>query len=323
MIIYTLPLGNQSTLLTFTIQCFSENTNIQLPLFILFLLIYLIIILGNTTVFTTISLSPKLHTPMYMFLGNLSFLDISYISTTFPKLLHMVYTQQKTISFTGCITQLYFFLSLACTECLLLTVMAYDRYVAICHPFHYTVLISRKHCARLITVAWVVGFLDPVAHSILITNLSFCSSHHIDHFFCDLIPVLKITCSDTSTIEIMTYITGVIMCISSFGFTSISYIFIIHTICKIQSTQGRQKAFSTCTSHLTCVIILYGTMTCSYMRPTKSYNPGLDSFFALLYVAFVPMLNPFIYTLKNKDFTCHLKKVGIKILQLDVHYYCK
>ncbi|KAG8435705.1 hypothetical protein GDO86_013588 [Hymenochirus boettgeri] len=280
--------GNQSQLVIFTVQCFAEQEDLQLSLFILFLLIYLIIILGNSAVFTTISLSPKLHTPMYMFLGNLSFLDISYSSNTFPKLLHMVYTQQKTISFTGCITQLYFFIALACTECLLLAVMAYDRYVAICHPLHYTVLMSHKLCARLIAVVWAVGFLEPVPHTLLIVNFSFCSSHHIDHFFCDLIPLLKITC--------------------------MSYVFIIRTILQIRSSEGRQKAFSTCTSHLTCVTIFYGTMTCSYMRPTKSYNPGLDSFFALLYVALVPMLNPFIYTLKNKEFKDIVSKIRTRII---------
>ncbi|KAG8435702.1 hypothetical protein GDO86_013585 [Hymenochirus boettgeri] len=300
--IYYITSGNQSQLVIFTVQCFAEKEDFQVLFFILFLLIYLIIILGNSTVFTTITLSPKLHTPMYMFLGNLSFLDISYTSTTFPKLLHMVYTQQKTISFTGCITQLYFFMALACTECLLLAVMAYDRYVAICHPLHYTVLMSHEHCARLITVVWAVAFLDIEPITSVVANLSFCSSHHIDHFFCDLIPLLKITCSDTSTIEILIYINGMIVGVTSYTLTSVSYGFIIHTILNIHSSQGRQKAFSTCTSHLTCVTIFYGTITCSYMRPTKSYNPGLDSFFALLYVALVPMLNPFIYTLKNKEF---------------------
>ncbi|KAG8435708.1 hypothetical protein GDO86_013591 [Hymenochirus boettgeri] len=303
---------NQSAFSSFTVQCFSDNKTLQFPLFFLFLLIYLSIILANTTVFTTISLSPKLHTPMYMFLGNLSFLDISYISTTFPKLLHMVYTQQKTISFTGCITQLYFFMLFACTECFLLAIMAYDRYVAICHPFHYTLHMSLKHCARLIVGVWVIGFLDPVPYSLLTANLSFCSSHRIDHFYCDLIPLIKITCSDTSNIEIVTYINALTQGASLFALTSISYVYIIRTILKIQSSHGRQKAFSTCTSHLTCVIIFYGTILGSYLRPMGSYEPLQNSVFALLYIALVPLLNPFIYTLKNKEFKDNLRKIGTK-----------
>ncbi|KAG8429212.1 hypothetical protein GDO86_018053 [Hymenochirus boettgeri] len=305
--------GNQSKLTSFTVLCFTEEKYLQIPLFILFLLIYLIIILGNATVFTTITLSPKLHTPMYMFLGNLSFLDISYISTTFPKLLHMVYTQQKTISFTGCITQLYVLGAFGCTEGIVLAIMAYDRYMAICQPFRYALLMSLKHCARFIAGVWAVGLLDPVPIVLLTANLLFCSSHHIDHFYCDIIPLLKITCSDTSTIEILIYMNGVIMFFITMALTSISYVFIICTILKIQTSQGRQKAFSTCTSHLTCVTIFYGTITCSYLRPTTSYNPVQDSCFALLYVALVPLLNPFIYTLKNKEFKDNLKKIGIRI----------
>ncbi|KAG8435709.1 hypothetical protein GDO86_013592 [Hymenochirus boettgeri] len=311
--IYSLTSGNQSTSLGFTMQCFSENKTLQFPLFILFLLIYLIIILGNSTVFTTISLSPKLHTPMYMFLGNLSFLDISYTSTTFPKLLHMVYTQQKTISFTGCITQLYFFIVCVCTECFLLTVMAYDRYVAICKPFHYSLMMSLKHCAVYIAGVWVIGFLQPLPPTLLTAKLSFCSSHHIDHFYCDLLPLLKITCSDTSTLQVLNYINALALGFSTFALTSISYISIICTILKIRSSQGRQKAFSTCTSHLTCVTIFYGTLIGSYLRPMGSYEPLHDSFFALLYIALVPLLNPFIYTLKNNEFKDNLTKIRTRI----------
>ncbi|KAG8435524.1 hypothetical protein GDO86_013455 [Hymenochirus boettgeri] len=253
---------------------------------------------------------------MYMFLGNLSFLDISYSSTIFPKLLHMVYTQQKTISFTGCIIQLYFFILCVCTEFFLLTIMAYDRYVAICYPLHYTLRMSLKHCVRLIAGVWTVGFLDPLVFSLLTANLSFCSSHHIDHFYCDLIPLLKITCSDTSTLESLIYVNSIGVGVNTFALVSFSYVFIIHTIFKIRSSQGRQKAFSTCTSHLTCVIIFYGTVIGSYLRPLGLSSPLQDSFFALLYIALVPMLNPFIYTLKNNEFKDNLKKSGTRIVFL-------
>ncbi|OCT69829.1 hypothetical protein XELAEV_18036754mg [Xenopus laevis] len=283
-------------------QCFSDQQDVQIPLFVTFLLIFLIIIIGNSTIFATITLISQLHTPMYMLLGSLSFLDISYTLTTLPKLLLMLCTQDKTISFTGCVIQLYFFIGFTCTEFLLLSVMAYDRYVAVCQPLHYSLLMSLKHCVKLIIVVWAAGFLDTAPFALLIKNLTFCSSHYIEHFFCDFTPVLKITCSDTSTIEILTYINGVVMAFSAFTLTCASYVVIICTVVKIQSSEGRKKTFSTCTSHLTCVTIFYGTIICSYIRPVQSYTPKQDTYFALLYIVLVPILNPFIYTMKNKEF---------------------
>ncbi|KAG8435522.1 hypothetical protein GDO86_013453 [Hymenochirus boettgeri] len=256
---------------------------------------------------------------MYMFLRNLSFLDISYSTTVFPKLLHMVYTQQKTISFTGCIIQLYFFMVCACTEFFLLGVMAYDRYVAICHPLHYVLLMSLKQCAKLTTGVWAVGLLDPLVHTLLTANLSFCSTHHIDHFYCDLVPLLKITCSDISTIHILNYINASTLGVGTFSLTSVSYVYIIRTILKIRSSQGRQKAFSTCTSHLTCVTLFYGTVFGSYLKPMGSYDPLQDSLFALLYIALVPMLNPIIYTLKNKEFKDNFKKIRPSLCFISQH----
>ncbi|XP_063289858.1 olfactory receptor 5AR1-like [Pelobates fuscus] len=239
---------------------------------------------------------------MYIFLCNLSAIDISYTSTILPKLLAMLFTQCKTISFQECFTQVYFFISFAGIEILLLAAMAYDRYVAICHPLHYSIFMSSKHCARLVLSVWVMGLLVPVAHTILFANFSYCRSHHIDHFFCDVTPLLKLTCSDTFTVEIWTYIDGALITASAFILTLISYVFIISTILNIQSASGRHKAFSTCSSHITCVIIFYGTIISLYMRPTSMYSPGQDKFFALLYVILIPMLNPLLYTLKNKDF---------------------
>ncbi|KAG8435523.1 hypothetical protein GDO86_013454, partial [Hymenochirus boettgeri] len=212
-----------------------------------------------------------------------------------------------------CIIQLYFFILCVCTEFFLLTIMAYDRYVAICSPLHYTLRMSLKLCVRLIAGVWTVGFLDPLVHTLITANLSFCSSHHIDHFFCDLIPLLKITCSDTSTIETLSYISALTQGVGTFALLLFSYVYIIRTILRIQSSQGRQKAFSTCSSHLTCVIVFYGTVIGSYLTPRRLSSPLQDSFIALVYIALVPMLNPFIYTLKNKEFKENLKKVVTRI----------
>ncbi|OCT71393.1 hypothetical protein XELAEV_18034373mg [Xenopus laevis] len=289
-----------------------EEAALQTPLFMVFLLAFLIILIGNVSVFAVITLSVQLHKPMYILLGSLSFLDISSTSMTLPNLLAMLHTQDKTISITGCMVQLYFFMAFACIEFILLSAMAYDRYVAICYPLHYALRMSLKHCAKIIVGVWVAGFLVPVIHTVLMTNLSFCSSNHINHFFCDLTPVLKISCSDTSLIEMITYIYGVIVAFSTFTITSVSYVFILFKILKIHSSQGKKKALSTCTSHLTCVIIFYGSIICLYMRPTKSISPNQDVF-ALLYVVLVPMLNPFIYTLKNKEFKANLRKIGSRM----------
>ncbi|XP_063289864.1 olfactory receptor 5AR1-like [Pelobates fuscus] len=311
---------NESNPNEFTVQGFSDLPYLQLPLFITFLSAYLIIVFSNLLIFTSIVLFSHLHTPMYIFLCNLSAIDISYTSTILPKLLAMLLTQCKSISFLDCFIQMYFFLSFACTEVLLLAAMAYDRYVAICHPLHYSILMSPKHCARLVLAVWVMGLLDPVAHTILIANFSYCRSHHIDHIFCDLTSLLKLTCSDTFTIEIWNYIDGALLSVSAFILTLISYVFIISTILNIQSASGRHKAFSTCSSHITCVIIFYGTLICLYMRPISMYSPRQDKFFALLYIILIPVLNPLLYTLKNKDFKNVFKKMNKTLFGSELYF---
>ncbi|XP_053305925.1 olfactory receptor 1019-like [Spea bombifrons] len=292
----------------FIIQGFSNVPELQSPLFVLFLMIYLMILLGNLTIFTVILLNSHLHTPMYIFLLNLSFIDMCFTSTILPNLLHVLFTQHKYISFSGCMVQMYFFVSLACTEYFLLTAMAYDRYLAICHPLHYVLFMSLKNCGFFIAAAWTVGFLDPTGHVVLLAKLSFCGSHVIDHFFCDVSPLLKLSCSDTFSAELMIYIEGVLVTFNSFMLTVTSYFFIISTILKM-SSEDRRKAFSTCGSHMTCVVIFYGTIFCLYVRPTSSYSPERDKFFSLFYIVLIPMLNPIIYTLKNKEF----KRAFIKV----------
>ncbi|XP_069837922.1 olfactory receptor 5AR1-like [Dendropsophus ebraccatus] len=285
----------------FFIKGLSNAPELQYLGFLIFLFTYLVIIFGNISIFLVICLNSHLHSPMYIFLMNLSVIDILYTSSILPKLLSVLITKNDTISFWGCIYQMYFFLAMACAEVLLLAAMAYDRYVAICHPLHYVTIMSVRQAAGLTITAWSIGFLDPSGHAVLISRLSFCASRLIDHFFCDVIPLLKISCSDTSGVELINYLEGSLILSSAFVLTLVSYIFIISTIVKIKSAEGRRKAFSTCSSHLTCVVIFYGTIICLYMRPTTTYTPKQDKFIALLYAILVPVLNPVIYSLKNQE----------------------
>ncbi|KAG8435678.1 hypothetical protein GDO86_013562 [Hymenochirus boettgeri] len=251
---------------------------------------------------------------MYKFLQNLSIIDISSTSNILPTLLHLLIKKHNKMSLFRCMTQLYIYLSLGLSEYILLTAMAYDRYVAICHPLHYIKRMSEKYCTGLISAAYCIGFVGSIGYVVLLHKLSYCESHLIDHFFCDLIPLLKLSCSDTFNVEILTYVIGTLFAFNSFLLTLISYIYIISTILKIQSTHGRQKAFSTCASHLTCVIILYMTLFCLYMKPTTSYSLDRDKFFSLLYIVLVPLLNPLIYTLKNKEFLIAFNKIRQRVL---------
>ncbi|KAG8549689.1 hypothetical protein GDO81_020136 [Engystomops pustulosus] len=297
----------------FSILGLSEKMELHLPIFVTILLLYILIIFGNLTIIAVIWGNSHLHSPMYILLLNLSLIDIAYTSNILPKLLNILLTEKKMISFVGCMTQLYFFIALASIEVILLAAMAYDRYVAICQPLRYSSLMSLKYCIRLAISAWTIGLLDPTGHISLVSKLSFCSSHRIDHFFCDLSPLLKISCSDTYNVEMMNYIVGSLLTLSTFLLTLISYAFIIFTIIKIKSAEGRYKAFSTCSSHLTCISIFYGTIICLYMRPASSYYPEQDKFFSLLYIVLVPLLNPIIYSLKNHDFKDGVSKIIHKL----------
>ncbi|XP_069835132.1 olfactory receptor 5AR1-like isoform X2 [Dendropsophus ebraccatus] len=297
----------------FSIHGLSEIPELQLPIFITILLLYVLIIFGNVTVIAVIGGNTHLHSPMYNLLLNLSLIDVAYTSNILPKLLTILLAKQKVISFVACMVQLYFFIALASIEVIILAAMGYDRYVAICRPLHYSSLMSQKHCSMFATSAWVIGFLDPTGHICLVSKLSFCASHHINHFFCDLAPLLKISCSDTYKVEMFNYIVGSLLTLSTFLLTLISYVFIILTILNIKSAKGRYKAFSTCSSHLTCISIFYGTIICLYMRPASSYYPQQDKFFGLLYIVLVPLLNPIIYSLKNKDFNAGIKKIMLKL----------
>ncbi|XP_029437212.1 olfactory receptor 5V1-like [Rhinatrema bivittatum] len=300
---------NISNVTEFIILGFPEFTDLQIPLFLLFLLIYLIILMGNLTIIALTCLDPHLHTPMYFFLCNLSFLDISSTSVTLPKLLDILLRKGRLISLKCCITQMYFFLCFASIEFVIISVMAYDRYVAVCHPLRYAVIMNQRLCVLMATGTWILGFLDTTINTVLLSHFSYCGSNEINHFFCDLSALLKLSCTSTSTSESVTLILGAFVALPCFITTLTSYVYIISTILRIRSTEGRRKAFSTCSSHLTVVILFYGTIMCLYMRPVSMQSLDLNKIFALLYNVLIPMINPFIYSLKNREVKAAFRKV--------------
>ncbi|XP_029437252.1 olfactory receptor 151-like [Rhinatrema bivittatum] len=299
---------NLTTVTEFIILGFPEFPDLQIPLFLLFLLIYLIILTGNLTIIALTCLDPRLHTPMYFFLCNLSFLDISSTSVTLPKLLDIFLRKRQHISLIGCFTQLYFFIFSEFVEFILLTVMAYDRYVAVCHPLRYAVIMTQRLCVLTVAALWLFGILYSVTYIALLLCFSYCGSNEINHFFCDLSALLKLSCTSTSTVECMVYIIGASLGLPCIISTFVSYFYIISSILRIRSTEGRHKAFSTCSSHLTVVILFYGTTLCSYMRPTSTQSLNQNKLFAVLYNALIPMFNPMIYSLRNQEVKKALRK---------------
>ncbi|XP_029441823.1 olfactory receptor 1052-like [Rhinatrema bivittatum] len=300
---------NFTTVTEFIILGFPVFPDLQTPFFLLFLLIYLIVLMGNLTIITLTCLDPRLHSPMYFFLCNLSFIDISYTSVTLPKLLDILLRKSHRISVNGCFTQLYFFLCLTCVEFVIISVMAYDRYAAICNPLRYTIIMNERICVLMATGAWFFGFLEPMTHTVLVSHFSFCGSNEINHYFCDISALLKLSCTSTSTINHISYIWSIMLGLPLFISTLVSYIYVISTILRIRSAEGRHKAFSTCSSHLTVVILFYGTMLCLYVRPTSMQSLDQNKLFALLYNVLIPLLNPMIYSLKNREVRSALRKV--------------
>ncbi|XP_029441819.1 olfactory receptor 5V1-like [Rhinatrema bivittatum] len=298
-------MGNHSHVRGFLILGFSELTELQLPLF---LFPYLLAVLGNLLVICIVCADPHLHTPMYFFLANLSILDISSLTVTVPKLLAILLTESNTISFSECILQVFSFQACVAIEFLLLTAMAYDRYVAICNPLRYTIIMNRWFCALLAALSWVTGLIESLPHTIVTSQLSFCDSNVINHFFCDLTALLEISCTDTSVILTMTYIESVFVLFTPFLLTLTSYIFIISTILKIHSAEGKSKAFSTCSSHLTVVLLLYGAIIGVYMQPRSGDAVKSNKLVTALYIITLPLLNPLIYSLRSKELNVALRK---------------
>ncbi|XP_043855887.1 olfactory receptor 5V1-like [Dromiciops gliroides] len=301
--------GNQTVVTEFLFLGFSNHPELQELFFLIFLVIYLVTLLGNLLILTAIRINPVLHTPMYYFLSNLSFLDICYTSTTVPVMLLNFFREKKAITCEGCLSQIFFLITFAGSECVLLAAMAYDWFVAICHPLHYPVLMSKRICAYLAAGSWLYGLVSSLIHTGLTASLTLCGPNQINHFLCDIPLLLKLSCSDTSVNELMLYVSSATIGLSPCLFTAVSYVLIISAILKIQSAQGRQKAFSTCASYLTVVVIYYRTANINYDQPSSGYSLDGDILVSVLFCIVTPMLNPIIYSLRNKEVKVALKKL--------------
>ncbi|XP_044305888.1 olfactory receptor 5V1-like [Varanus komodoensis] len=291
---------NETALSEFLILGSSSLQELQLLLFFVFLAPYIFNLVGNTSIIIVASLDPQLHTPMYFFLGNLSFLDICYKTTNVPQMLVHLMAKRKSITHAGCVIQLYFLLSFVGTVCILLAAMAYDRFVAICHPLNYVVIMRKALCLRLASACWASGFLNSALHTYFTFHLPFCGDNQLNYFFCDIPPLLKLSCGDTSLNRIILLIVGVIIGWTPLVFIVLSYVYIISTILKIRSNERRQEAFSTCTSHLAIVLLHYGSCIFTCVWPISTYSLEKDRLISVLYSIITPMLNPFIDTFRNK-----------------------
>nr|XP_056709454.1 olfactory receptor 6N2-like [Euleptes europaea] len=293
--------SNQTKVTEFIIVGFPNTQKINKFLFFLLLLIYLFTIVGNLLVFTVIRTDPRLYTPMYFFVSVLSFLEVWYTATTIPKMLSNLLSEKKRISFAGCLLQTYFFHALGASECYLLTAMAYDRYLAICDPLRYPSIMNPKTCAKLATGCWICGFMCPVSEVILVSRLPFCGPNKIEHIFCDFPPLLSLACTDTSINVLVDFAVNAFIILVTFLFIMISYIRIIHSVLKIRTAEGRKKAFSTCASHLIVVFLFFGSIIFMYVRLKTSYSLDYDRAFAVIYAVLTPLVNPIIYSLRNKE----------------------
>ncbi|KAG8560293.1 hypothetical protein GDO81_014893 [Engystomops pustulosus] len=283
---------------------------LQKFLFVFVLFFYILDICGNLTIVSLVVRDPTLQSPMYFLLGNLSFLDFLFSSVTVPKLMAGLF-MMNSITVKGCITQIYFFHSLGCTEGVLLASMGYDRYVAICHPLQYINIMRRSTCIQLVFVSWFTGFSTSLIHAVMTAQLPFCNNQRIKHFFCDVKPVIKLACKDISVNEITLATVSGFLSIGTFSLTMLSYFFIITSILKIKSSKGRSKIFSTCSSHFTIVILFYGTAMCTYLGSSSETSLEKDRIAAILYTVITPTLNPIIYTLRNKEVMNAIKKLII------------
>ncbi|XP_024075884.1 olfactory receptor 1038-like [Terrapene carolina triunguis] len=306
--------GNHSEATEFILSGLTDRPELQVPLFGVFLVIYGITLVGNGGMILLIMIDPRLHTPMYFFLSNLSFCDLCFSSIISPKMLLNFLAERKSISFTACAVQLYLCIIFADVVCLLLVVMAYDRYVAICNPLLYTVTMSRQLCNQLVAGVYAVGVVDSMIHTWLTFRLSFCSSNIINHFFCDIPPLLALSCSDTHINQIVIFAFTCCIQVISFVPVLLSYVYIISTILQIRSTEGQRKAFSTCSFHLTAVVLFYGIQLFMYLRPPSSYSMDTDKVASVFYTLVIPMLNPLIYSLRNTEVKDALRKAMNKLL---------
>uniref|UniRef100_A0A8C7BYX8 Olfactory receptor n=1 Tax=Neovison vison TaxID=452646 RepID=A0A8C7BYX8_NEOVI len=304
----TMGQKNQTVVAEFYFSDFPPFENSSLLLFVPLLFIYLFIIVGNFTIFCAIRLDTRLHNPMYNFIGMFSFLEIWYTTVTIPKMLSNLVSEQKTISFVGCLLQMYFFHSLGVTEALVLTAMAIDRYVAICNPLRYAVIMTPRLCIRLSTGSCLFGFLMLLPETVWISTLPFCGPNQIHQLFCDFEPVLCLACADTSVILVEDVIHAISI-LTSVSIITLSYLRIIAVILRIPSGDSRQKAFSTCAAHITIFLLFFGSVGLMYLRFSVTFPPLLDKATALMFAVFAPLFNPIIYSLRNKDMKDAIRRV--------------
>nr|XP_002722141.1 olfactory receptor 7A17-like [Oryctolagus cuniculus] len=299
--------GNETRLSRFLLLGFSEDPALQPLIFGLFLSMYLVTVAGNLLIVLAVLSDPHLHTPMYFFLSNLSLVDVCFTSTTVPKMLVNIQMQSKAISYAGCITQMYFFLLFVELDNFLLAVMAYDRFVAICHPLHYTVIMNPRLCVHMVLVCWVISVLHALLQSLMVLRLSFCTHLEIPHFFCELNQVAQLACSDTFLNDMVMYIAIILLAIGPLAGILYSYSKIVSSIRAIPSAQGKYKAFSTCASHLSVVSLFYCTGLGVYLSSAATHDSRSTATASVMYTVVTPMLNPFIYSLRNTDVKRALK----------------
>uniref|UniRef100_A0A8D1FCE8 G-protein coupled receptors family 1 profile domain-containing protein n=1 Tax=Sus scrofa TaxID=9823 RepID=A0A8D1FCE8_PIG len=304
-----MKMENQSTVSEFLLMGLPIWPGHQGVFFTLFLGMYLTTVLGNLLIILLIRLDPHLHTPMYFFLSHLAYSDVSFSSVTVPKMLMNMQTQDQSISYAGCIAQMYFFIFFTGLDDFLLASMAYDRYVAICHPLHYTTIMRKGLCTLLVTVSWILSSADALCYTLLLTQLFFCADNTIPHFFCDPGTLLKLSCSDTSLNELVIFTVGLAVITLPLICILISYGRIGATILRVPSTKGICKALSTCGSHLSVVSLYYGTIIGLYFFPSSSTSSDKDIVASVMYTVVTPLLNPFIYSLRNRDMKGALKKL--------------
>ncbi|XP_003469708.1 olfactory receptor 1468-like [Cavia porcellus] len=303
---------NQTSLSEFILLGLPIQSKYEILFYILFLTMYLTTILGNLLIIILIKLDSHLRTPMYSFLSNLSFSDLCFSSVTMPKLLKNMQSQVPSIPYAGCLAQMYFFLFFADLESFLLVVMAYDRYVAICFPLHYGSIMSPKLCVCLVALSWGLTMFHALLHTLLVARLSFCGHNTIHHFFCEISALLKLACSDTHVNQLVIFIMGGLVIVIPFLLIIVSYAQIVHSILKVPSAQGIHKAFSTCGSHLSVVSLFYGAIIGLYLCPSANNSTVKDTVMALMYTVVAPMLNPFIYSLRNRDMKGALGRIICK-----------
>ncbi|XP_015746729.1 olfactory receptor 1009-like, partial [Python bivittatus] len=309
---------NQTEVTEFHLTGFVGLGDLQVPLFCLFLLIYLVTMAGNILIILLVVIDPHLHTPMYFFLGNLSYLETCYSSNILPMMLaNLLYGGWRTISVTGCLMQHYFFGLLAASECCLLAAMSYDRYVAICKPLHYTILMNNRVCLQLIAGSWINGLFIMSIVLYLMCQLKFCGPSEINHLFCELNPILKLACSDTYLIELITILISVACILPPFFLTLASYIYIISNIMRMASVNGRKRAFSTCSSHLMVVSIFYGTIMVVYVLPKTDGLREINKVLSLFYTILTPLFNPLIYSLRNREVKEAHRRVVAKLFKFE------